>query len=551
MSGGHQEFGHCDCPACAGRDADGTVTSSLGDERAPQMAPTYSDTQVIGQIDSGTQWATSQISYGLLQSSPIWDIGYEGDGFSAFTAYQANATRAIMSLWDDVIAPSFVEQSTNQEYAQVKFGSTTTDIAYAHAYYPGSYLWAGEVWLNSQTYTGLYSPDPGDYYWMTILHEVGHAIGLSHPGAYNGGSPTYANDAVYAQDTHQWTVMSYFDASNTGADWNGGSGWQYAQTPMVHDVLTIQAIYGADQTTRTGNTTYGFNSNAGNALYDFSQNSAPVLTIYDAGGIDTLDLSGFSHRAVINLQPGTYSSAGGTSSSMSYNIGIAHNAWIENAIGGFGNDDLYGNSLANQLSGNGGNDHLYGLDGNDTLSGGAGVDWAHFSLGIVSYAFEILQSAIQVVGDYIDTVWNDIEWLSFADVTSSYQDIVEQWGVITPLESNGDYTLGQRGTRYWIIAADGNEIGLSIYGQAVGLNTWAGWQAIQVEESGDGGFEALWKSTTGAYSWWDTDANGAYVTSLVVSQSQLASHEATFETDLNGDGQLGAPPPPINDFLLV
>ncbi|MEM8743696.1 MAG: M10 family metallopeptidase C-terminal domain-containing protein, partial [Pseudomonadota bacterium] len=301
---------------------------------------------------------------------------------------------------------------------------------------------------------GLYNPDPGDYYFMTILHEVGHAIGLSHPGAYNGGSPTYASDAEYAQDTHQWSVMSYFSASNTGADWNGGSGWQYAQTPMVHDILAVQAIYGADPTTRTGNTTYGFNSNAGHAVYDFSQNSSPVLSIYDAGGIDTLDLSGFSQRALIDLEPGTYSSAGGTTSSMKFNIGIANGTWIENAIGGSGNDTIRGNVLDNELSGSGGNDHLHGLDGNDTLSGGSGTDWVCFLGDIADYAFNILASSIQVIADYVDTVLDDVEWFSFADTDISYSDLEASWTVTEYTNAAENIALSGSGGNVRMLGGD-------------------------------------------------------------------------------------------------
>ena len=80
--------------------------------------------------------------------------------------------------------------------------------------------------------------------------------------------------------------------------------------PLLHDILTIQTKYGADPTTRVGDTVYGFNSNAGNAVYDFGQNPYPHLAIYDAGGIDTIDLSGFNISQFIDLHAGAFSSIG-------------------------------------------------------------------------------------------------------------------------------------------------------------------------------------------------------------------------------------------------
>ena len=174
------------------------------------------------------------------------------------------------------------------------------------------------------------------------------------------------NNASHAQDSFMYTIMSYFDASNTGADWQASDNRYYdAQTPMVHDVLAIQAKYGADMTTRTDDTVYGFNSNTGSSIFDFNQNAHPILTIWDAGGNDTLDLSGFSSGSIINLAPGSYSDA----DAMTNNIAIAYGAWIENAIGGSGHDVITGNSQANILVGNRGNDQLNGGAGNDKLSG--------------------------------------------------------------------------------------------------------------------------------------------------------------------------------------
>ncbi len=531
----------CLCPACTGQ------LNFEGDVRYPYAAPSaYTDSQVISQIDSNSTWSGSTISYGFLTSSPSWDIGYEGDGFSPFNATQAAAARLTMSLWDDLITPSFSEASSNQHLANIKFGNTTTNISFAHAYFPGSSPWAGEVWLNAQTYTYLQSPDAFSvgsisYAHMALLHEVGHALGLSHPGNYNGGSPTYDNDAQYAQDTHQWTVMSYFSSSNTGADWNGGSGWGYAQTPMVHDIMTIQSMYDAETTTRTGDTTYGFNSNAGNTLFDFSVNASPILTIYDAGGTDTLDLSGFSNRAIIDLAPGTYSSAGGTTSTMTYNIGVAHNTWIENAVGGAGSDTIYGNALDNTLWGNAGSDQLYGLDGNDQIYGGSGVDWAHYSDVFASYTIFSLSNALYFFDAYGDTVWNDVEWFSFSDINYSYQQIVDliPQHVGTEIESNGSYNLIQIENVYVVENAVGEQVPVTDAGRPVGSATHPSWQATHVESDGGGGYSLLWQSASGEYEVWTLNESGAVQNKEILASSKLGGYEALFLSDLNNDGSIG------------
>ena len=132
---------------------------------------------------------------------------------------------------------------------------------------------------------------------------------------------------------------------------------------MMEDIVVIQSIYGADTTTRTGNTTYGFHSNADVWLYDFTQNPHPVLCIYDASGNDTLDLSGWNTPSKINLAPGSFSNC----DMMTNNISIAKTAWIENAIGGGGNDTIIGNILNNMLDGGGGSDLLTGAGGQDTF----------------------------------------------------------------------------------------------------------------------------------------------------------------------------------------
>ena len=134
--------------------------------------------------------------------------------------------------------------------------------------------------------------------------------------------------------------MSYFKGEDTGADWVASDGHEYdAQTPMLYDVLVIQQMYGADTTTRAGNTTYGYNSTAGEFVYDFTQNLHPIICIYDADGIDTLDLSGSNYSCTLDLTPGSFSNT----DMMTSNISIAFGTWIENAIGGTKADTITGN----------------------------------------------------------------------------------------------------------------------------------------------------------------------------------------------------------------
>src|SRR5690606_3254972 len=106
-----------------------------------------------------------------------------------------------------------------------------------------------------------------------------------------------------------------------------------------------------------GDTVYGFNSNitgSAAAIFDFDVNDNPVLSIYDSGGIDTLDLSGYSTRCNISLVAGSYSDC----NEMTFNIGIAYSATIENAVGGSQSDTITGNGVSNILTGGRGNDVL-------------------------------------------------------------------------------------------------------------------------------------------------------------------------------------------------
>ena len=404
--------------------------------------PVWTNQQIVNQLDSGMHWSGQALTYAFPTTASWFPYG-EKAGASALSTAQKDAATLAIQLWDDLIAPDLT-LTTNVATANIKAMNTTTDIGYAQGYFPGSSPASGSFWLNpaynsSSGTNDLVTPKVGNWGFVSYVHELGHTFGLDHPGDYDGGSPTYAANALYAQDSQMYTVMSYFTASNTGADWVASDGkTYYPQTPMMHDILAIQAMYGAETTTRTGNTTYGFNATAGSWIYDFSQNTHPVLCIYDAGGTDTLDFSGWSYTCRIDLNPGSFSS----SDMMTYNVSIAFGTWIENGIGGGGADVLTGNAQANvlsglsgadQIDGGGGNDILYGGgdgdqlrggSGNDTVYGGAGADAALFSGAFATYgvvwsdglgAFVLTD---HVGADGIDTLY-EIETFAFADMSLS------------------------------------------------------------------------------------------------------------------------------------
>lgn len=387
--------------------------------------------------------------------------------FAAFTDVQMSAAREAMQSWDDLVAVSFRE--TNIDQADITFGNLASapttqaysrlpfDRVFTNTFVNDQSKWiAGDVWV-SASQASNFQLDEGRYGLQTLTHEVGHSIGLSHPGAYNaaaGVSITYGPNAEYAQDTRAYTIMSYFEGGSISGTRHFDfhmSTTAYSGTPLIHDIAAAQRIYGADMTTRTGDTVYGFNSNAGRDSFDFTLTPAPITAIWDAGGIDTLDASGYATNQVIDLSPGSLSSIGGVThataptlaqvnanralqgigpvsltsynanmaallanaavGTLTNNVGIAYGATIENAVGGSGNDTILGNSVDNVLTGNAGNDMIGAGAGNDTLDGGTGNDTMLGGIGNDIFIVGDLGDIVtELLGEGVDLVRSSIDY---------------------------------------------------------------------------------------------------------------------------------------------
>lgn len=490
----------CGCPACTGLKAEDSdlVSASLDPQAGGSVAnkPIWSVEQVAAHLNrTGAAYTDKQtdavqrgdsdiktITYGFFATqAEMADNGYvyrsPADGnfyglaeyfnFAAFNDTQKAAAREAMTSWDDIVAVRFVESAVSG--ADITFGnlaSAPTTQAYSRlpfdrifandAVNAQSKAIAGDVWISASQQSN-FQLDEGGYGLQTLTHEVGHSIGLSHPGAYNaapGLSITYGANAEYAQDTRAYTIMSYFNGSSLAGTRHFDfhiSTTAYAGVPLIHDIAAAQRIYGADMTTRTGDTIYGFNSNAGRDAFDFTKTPAPIMAIWDAGGIDTLDASGYATNQLIDLSPGSLSNIGGVTydtaptlaqvnanraamnmapvaqatydanmaalkanpvvGTLTNNVGIAYGATIENAVGGTGNDTLLGNSVDNVLTGNAGNDLIAGGAGNDTLDGGVGDDTMMGGIGDDLFIVGAIGDAvIENASEGIDTVRSSISY---------------------------------------------------------------------------------------------------------------------------------------------
>ncbi|CAG0981070.1 Serralysin [Rhizobiaceae bacterium] len=367
-----------------------------------------------------------EVFFGSTEAA-AFNVGVDGAltvNLTALTTEGQYLARQALQAWTNVTGIIFQETAGAAEITFDDSDAGTT--AFANTNISGGAITSSSVMITTGWLT-QFGTTLNSYSFETYIHEIGHALGLAHGGNYNG-SATYGVDNYYLNDSLAWSIMSYMQAENDEFDFGGPSDWntfvdasfRYLVTPQIADIIAIQNLYGDFNGAFTGNTTWGFNSNTGVEALDTAVDSGALMamTVYDSGGIDTLNFANANASQVISLLAESMSSVLGGR----HNLSIARGVVIENANGGSGADTMIGNAVSNIFYGHNGNDILDGGEGNDMLVGGlgadqhiggAGRDFVHYSDGNYGdLTVRLDNPALNVGAAAVGDTYVGIEWLA-------------------------------------------------------------------------------------------------------------------------------------------